>query len=318
MIYDKRNIIMFCCAMAIIIALAVTTILRVQKKDEEDHEAKKERFDDGEMLENLLCNRKLKEALLLIDTLHTKYPHDPQSYFCEGWIYDMNNDSVNARRCFKKALSMYDSLISQKDDIGLRFNRAFIVGILYGHDAYNKAVDGMLKFAKNSSDTTSINMYRDLVYDKNEMFKPGSNETWYAKFCCESGNKDEQTVIEFYYDKGNVTSGRFCGTSHEFLLDEGKSDVTGYFILSLSNVRYINDTTVYFELDIRGNRFFRKSPYNHYWSSNEAPTPLLLGDGEVPVKDSIVSFVVTLGKKAVNVVNKKNKALRTRVFYRKG
>lgn len=301
--------------MTIIIAIAVTVIIFIQKDSEKEYDVRKERFYDGERLQNMLCNRELKEALSFLDTLHTKYPHDPQFYFGEGWIHDMSDDSIKARRCFEKALCLYDSLIAEKEDLGYRINRAFIIDILYGHDVHNKAIDSLLIYAKNSSDSANIEMFRDVKYDKDKMFQPGANDMLYAKFHSKSDKKHAKSVIEFYFDKGKITTGHFWGTSHEFTSDEG--GITGYFTLPLSHIKYVNDNTVCFELDMRGNRFFRKSPYQRFYSSDEVPMQALFGDREITIKDSVISFVVALGKETITVENQNNKALGKRVFYRK-
>lgn len=144
-----------------------------------DKQAKQERFQAGMRLDSLLCKRDLENALLFIDTLHTRYPRDPQFYFGEGWIYQMKNDSVKARSCFTKAVAIYDSLIAVKKDFGDQINRALIIQILYGKEAYDKSLDEILRTAKNTHDSLVIEeIYRNLIYKKEDMFKPETHRTF--------------------------------------------------------------------------------------------------------------------------------------------
>lgn len=144
-----------------------------------DKQAKQERFQAGMRLDSLLCKRDLENALLFIDTLHTRYPRDPQFYFGEGWIYQMKNDSVKARSCFTKAVAIYDSLIAVKKDFGDQINRALIIQILYGKKAYDKSLDEILRTAKNTHDSLVIEeIYRNLIYKKEDMFKPETHRTF--------------------------------------------------------------------------------------------------------------------------------------------
>lgn len=141
-----------------------------------DKEAQRERFLAGQHLNSLLCARDLDNALLYLDTVQRKYPREPQFYFCEGWVHDMQNDSVKARLCFSKAVAIYDSLLAVKENFGDQINRALIIQILYGREAYDKCLDDMLRTAKEAVDTMAIeNAYRHFNYNKEELFKPGSN-----------------------------------------------------------------------------------------------------------------------------------------------
>ncbi|MCD8317972.1 MAG: hypothetical protein LUC45_03580, partial [Paraprevotella sp.] len=136
---------------------------------------KQERFQAGMRLDTLLCRRDLESALLFIDTLHTRYPNDPQFYFGEGLIYQMKNDSINARSCFTKAVAIYDSLIAIKKDFGDRINRAIIIQILYGKEAYDRTLDEILRTTKSSHDSAVIEeIYRKVIYKKETLFKPES------------------------------------------------------------------------------------------------------------------------------------------------
>ena len=57
-------------------------------------------------------------------------------------------------------------------------NRAYIVQILYGMDAYNRALDDMLSFVGSSRDSLWINDMRETVFKKEELSFCGlSNDT---------------------------------------------------------------------------------------------------------------------------------------------
>lgn len=158
------------------LALFVTVIHGCKHSDEtlpSDKKAKRERFQAGMRLDTLLCRRDLESALLFIDTLHTRYPRDPQFYFGEGWIYQMKNDSIKARSCFTKAVAIYDSLIAVKKDFGDQINRAIIIQILYGKEAYDKNLDEILRTSKNPHDSLVIEeIWRKVIYKKEDLFKP--------------------------------------------------------------------------------------------------------------------------------------------------
>lgn len=163
-------------AITVCLALFVTVIHGCKHSDEtlpSDKKAKRKRFQAGMRLNTLLCRRDLESALLFIDTLHTRYPRDPQFYFGEGWIYQMKNDSIKARSCFTKAVAIYDSLIAVKKDFGDQINRAIIIQILYGKEAYDKNLDEILRTSKNPHDSLVIEeIWRKLIYKKEDLFKP--------------------------------------------------------------------------------------------------------------------------------------------------
>ena len=166
----------------ICLALFVTAIHGCKPSNESfpsEKEVKQKRLEAGTRLNSLLCNRDLENALLFIDTLHTQYPRDPQFYFCEGWIYQMKNDSIKALSCFTKAEAIYDSLIAVKKDFGDQLNRALIIQILYGKEAYHKNLDEILRTAKNAHDSAEIEeIWRKVIYKKEDLFKPESLRTF--------------------------------------------------------------------------------------------------------------------------------------------
>ncbi len=104
----------------------------------------------------------------LLDTLHARYPDDPQFHFAEGWIYDMEDDSIKSRRCFEKALMLYDSLVIQDDGVDGKINRAFIIQILYGEDAYNEEITKIAQSARTPEDSANIENWRGVLYDKDK------------------------------------------------------------------------------------------------------------------------------------------------------
>lgn len=71
----------FCSVMGVIIIMVVAVLMAVWQSEEDEMKKRKECFYDGERLEVLLHKRELGKALLLVDTLHRKNPHDPQLLF---------------------------------------------------------------------------------------------------------------------------------------------------------------------------------------------------------------------------------------------
>lgn len=130
--------------------------------------AKEQRSADGLRLMSMLSEQDFENALSLLDTLHARYPDDPQFHFAEGWIYDMEDDSIKSRRCFEKALMLYDSLVIQDDGVDGKINRAFIIQILYGEDAYNEEITKIAQSARTPEDSVNIENWRGVLYDKDK------------------------------------------------------------------------------------------------------------------------------------------------------
>ena len=130
--------------------------------------AKEQRSADGLRLMSMLSEQDFENALSLLDTLHARYPDDPQFHFAEGWIYDMEDDSIKSRRCFEKALMLYDSLVIQDDGVDGKINRAFIIQILYGEDAYNEEITKIAQSARTPEDSANIENWRGVLYDKDK------------------------------------------------------------------------------------------------------------------------------------------------------
>ena len=119
----------------------------------------------------MLNDRDFEQALQRIDSIHRKIPHDPQSYFCEGWVYDMQGDSLMARLAYTRSMEIYDSLIivsKNIDDIlGHMINRAWIIQFLYDMDAYNKAIDEIVSATPDSVFLLQIEqMCKGLLFKK--------------------------------------------------------------------------------------------------------------------------------------------------------
>lgn len=118
----------------------------------------------------MLNNKDFKRALLCIDSLHKEYPNDPQLYFCEGWVCDMQNDSLQARDAFTKSMVIYDSLIAAKPNFNDMINRAVIVQRLYGMEAYNHALDEIQSTISDPKDSLVIEqLWRNQVWNFKEI-----------------------------------------------------------------------------------------------------------------------------------------------------
>lgn len=129
-----------------------------------------ERHCKAMRLDSLLCNRAFGEALLFLDSLHQQYPQDPQFYFGEGWVYDMQDDSINAHAAFRKARVLYDSLILKKEDLGDKINRAFITQILEGKEAYELELNQLAQSVKNKKDSLYVESFHNYIYEKESLF----------------------------------------------------------------------------------------------------------------------------------------------------
>lgn len=139
---------------------------------EQEKEAMIERSIEEGSLTEKLKNKNFEQALSNIASLHLKYPHDPQLYFYEGWVYDMKEDSIKSHIAFSKALNIYDSLIVAKTNFVNEINRAVIVQILYGQEAYTKALDKIQAKYNTYNDSLEIEMvWRKFVYNPNEFFQ---------------------------------------------------------------------------------------------------------------------------------------------------
>ena len=134
-------------------------------------ELRNERNLAGIRLKEILEERNFERTLLYVDSLNRVFPNDPQFYFTEGWVYDMQGDSLRARAAYTKSISIYDSLIADKPNFDDMINRAVIVQILYGMEAYNQALDEMQSTFTTAKDAANIKMWKEIgAIKKEELF----------------------------------------------------------------------------------------------------------------------------------------------------
>ena len=134
-------------------------------------ELRNERNLAGIRLKEILEERNFERALLYVDSLNRVFPNDPQFYFTEGWVYDMQGDSLRARSAYTKSISIYDSLIADKPNFDDMINRAVVVQILYGMEAYNQALDEIQSTFTTAKDSSYIKMWKEIgAIKKEEMF----------------------------------------------------------------------------------------------------------------------------------------------------
>lgn len=142
-----------------------------EKKEltEQEKERLRLRKAAGERLGEMLNARELDHALLYIDTLNRQFPNDPQFSFGEGWVHEMRGDSVRARRAYTRSLEIYDSLIAVRHDVGDMVNRAFLVQILYGMEAYDRALDEILPYCSDERDSMGIEYSKGIEFKTGEL-----------------------------------------------------------------------------------------------------------------------------------------------------
>ena len=161
---QKYSIIVVC-----FLALSMQSC-KMQSQKESHHIDQRKRDSIGLCLGNMLEERNFERALTYIDSLHTVFPNDPQFYFVEGWIHDMQGDSLSARAAYANSLEIYDSLTEEAPDFSNMINRAMIVQILYGKEAYGKALDEMQSIFTSPQDTLEIEqLWRGYVFKKEDM-----------------------------------------------------------------------------------------------------------------------------------------------------
>lgn len=136
---------------------------------EQEIKRKQERYMSALRLGTLLNARELDRALHYLDTLNRLYPNDPQFCFCEGWAYEMQGDSIRARRAYTRAVEVYDSLIAINPNFSDMINRACIVQTLYGVNAYNQALDEMLHTLSDPEDLQAVESWRGYVNNNEEL-----------------------------------------------------------------------------------------------------------------------------------------------------
>lgn len=158
--------------------LACTRSGERHTQEDEQLELLKRRFDAGRRLEDMLIARNLEQALKYLDTLHAEFPRDPQFCFAEGWALLMQGDSAAALCPFAKAVQVYDSLIAAAPNSGDIFNRALIVGHMYGHDEYARALDMILTADSTAEDTAWVELLKKgSIPDMRQLFQPRPRPT---------------------------------------------------------------------------------------------------------------------------------------------
>ena len=89
----------------------------------------------------------------------------------------MQGDSLRARAAYTKSISIYDSLIADKPNFDDMINRAVIVQILYGMEAYNQALDEMQSTFTTAKDSSNIKMWKEIgAIKKEELFIKSSQK----------------------------------------------------------------------------------------------------------------------------------------------
>ena len=83
----------------------------------------------------------------------------------------MQGDSLRARAAYTKSISIYDSLIADKPNFDDMINRAVVVQILYGMEAYNQALDEIQSTFTTAKDSSNIKMWKEIgAIKKEELF----------------------------------------------------------------------------------------------------------------------------------------------------
>lgn len=119
-----------------------------------------------------LINMALSDsAFVVLDSLHKSKADLPEYYFIEGHLYDLKNDSLKARSCFKKAYDKYDRLIKENGRFGDKLNHSLMTQVLYGIPAFNKELDSLAKTTTDATELESVEMYkRSFIYEKRVLF----------------------------------------------------------------------------------------------------------------------------------------------------
>ena len=123
----KSHTLTISIVLCLLFCFLTPTLMSYAQNKEQQLKYKQERFQAGIRLTNMMRNGGFKLALLFLDTLKAKYPRDPQFPFAEGYIYDMQGNSIKARPAFEKSLSLYDSIIAADSNSGQVVNRLIIL-----------------------------------------------------------------------------------------------------------------------------------------------------------------------------------------------
>lgn len=129
-----------------------------QKRQERDKAALR--------LTEVMRAKQMDKALLLLDTLKGRYPDDPHFLFCEGWIHDIQGDTLHARTCFEHASAIYYSRISTHGDFSDRIDHALITYRLHGRDAYRKELRAIPSFDSPEDSLAVEELYHHFTLDE--------------------------------------------------------------------------------------------------------------------------------------------------------
>lgn len=158
------------CIACLVFALCLSSCNVPTHKTENGMEANKKKLTYSIRLEQLLSQRNFHRALLLLDTLNSAYPQEATYYFARGWVYDMQNKKQQSRQSFTRARELFDSLATQKHDLGHRLNHAYITQVLYGRTAYLQELAEIKQSLHNAQEIQTIQQYESITYEKEKMF----------------------------------------------------------------------------------------------------------------------------------------------------
>lgn len=148
------------------------------------------------MLDVACINRDFNKVRLYADTLLTYHQYHTL-YYVKGWAYDMEGKTKDAQKYYMKAFNVLDKDIKKEKDKKKRdghyANRAFMIYVLYGKEAFLKTIDSV----KNvMSDTTTLDILRGLNYKKEDMFYGKAYKDKEEKWHCWYLQPGDTTSIE--------------------------------------------------------------------------------------------------------------------------
>lgn len=169
----------------------VKTETRTNKQEMAMQTWERQKIDAGIQLDSMLREKDFDHALSFLDTLYVLYPDEPLFYFSEGWVYDIQNDSIRSRACFEKAWNLCDSMVKETNDLGDKLNHAIITQILYGKVAYDQELKNIAQSVDNSEDSAIIMKFQNFVYNKNDFFIHSSSSFQIVKQEIDSSDCDQ-------------------------------------------------------------------------------------------------------------------------------
>ncbi len=169
---SKITFVLLCSMAFVMLACKRSTTNEVSTKQQTElKEHRDEKRDIASLLRlgHMLNARDFERALPYLDSLHRVYPNDPQFSYIEGWIYDMQGDSLLARTAYTKSLAIYDSIIAAEPNFNDMINRAFIIQDLYGMEAYTRALDEIQSKCSPKDSLEIEQMWRNTVLEKDKL-----------------------------------------------------------------------------------------------------------------------------------------------------